>query len=327
MGLGGDWYDVLPLRGNRVGIVIGDVVGHGLLSSVVMGRFRSSLRAYALDAATPAEALTKLNTMVRTLEPQEMATVLYGVFDRSTGVLEYSSAGHPPPVLARPGQRSELIDIVTDPPIGASEPRTRHLHTLEIPVGATLYLYTDGVVERRRRPLDVGLDELCDAAEAGSPELGCARITARLLGDVAPEDDFALLALHRTGGEELFEQHIPAHAGELAGMRAELRRWLRDHGLDEDDVLDVVVAVGEACANSVEHAYGAAEGEVTVQAELDGPDLLVTITDSGTWRSARGQGRGRGLLMMRRLMDTADVERDGDGTRVTLRRRMPPRDP
>jgi len=324
MGLGGDWYDVLPLAGNRVGIAIGDVVGHGLQAAVVMGRFRSALRAYALDAPTPGDALTRLNSMVRTLEPHEMATALYGVFDRTTGTLQFSSAGHPLPVIARPGQEAELLDVRTDPPIGATETVTRRNHTVDIPVGATLYLYTDGVVERRGRSIDDGLEALRAAAEAGPPELGCARIAQRLVGDVPPEDDFAVLAMHRADEGDRLEVVLPAVPTSLASVRLELRRWLGTQHVPDDIAFDLVLAAGEACANAVEHAYGGAEGDLTVEASNDGSVLVMTITDSGRWRQPRGEGRGRGLQMMRTLTDDVRVEQSDHGTRVTLLRAIGP---
>jgi anti-sigma regulatory factor (Ser/Thr protein kinase) len=322
MGLGGDWYDVLPLSADRVGIVIGDVVGHGLQASVVMGRFRSALRAYALDARSPADALSRLNTMVRALEPHEMATALYGVFDRATGMLELSSAGHPPPVLALPDQPAELLELRPDPPIGAIERAGRTNHVVEIPVGATIYLYTDGVVERRHQPIDEGLARLRDAAVAGSPEAGCARIAQRLVGDVPPEDDFALLAMYRADEGETLELVLPAVPASLSRVRSELRRWLRSQHITDDVMFDIVLAVGEASANAVEHAYGGIEGDVTIEASNDGSVVTITVTDTGRWRAPRGQGRGRGLAMMRKLVDDVQLERHEPGTRVTLRRHV-----
>jgi serine phosphatase RsbU (regulator of sigma subunit)/anti-sigma regulatory factor (Ser/Thr protein kinase) len=327
MGLGGDWYDVLPLSGTRVGVVIGDVVGHGLQASVVMGRFRSALRAYAIDAPTPGDALSRLNAMVRSLEPREMATVLYGVFDRSTGLFEYSTAGHPPPVLARPGEDAELLEVFTDPPIGATEIVTRRNHTLEIPVGATLYLYTDGVVERRGHSIDEGLEALRAAAQAGPPELGCARIAQRLVGDTPPEDDFAVLAMHRADEGDRLEVVVPAIPASLARVRLELRRWLRARHVPDDAAFDLVLAAGEASANAVEHAYGGIEGDITIGASNEGSVISISVTDSGRWREPRGEGRGRGLHMMRTLVDDVQVEWRDHGTRVTLLRDVGPREP
>ena len=327
MGLGGDWYDVLPLSGNRVGVVIGDVVGHGLQASVVMGRFRSALRTVRdrrADAGRRAHPVEQHGAVART---REMATVLYGVFDRSTGTLEYSTAGHPPPVLARPDQDAELVDVLTDPPIGAPETVTRRNHTLEIPVGATLYLYTDGVVERRGHSIDEGMEALRAAAEAGPPELGCARIAQRLVGDVPPEDDFAVLAVHRADEGDRLELIVPAIPTALANVRLELRRWLRAQHVPDDVAFDLVLAAGEASANAVEHAYGGIEGDVTIEASNDGSVLTISVTDSGRWRQPRGEGRGRGLQMMRTLVDEVQVEQRDQGTRITLRRAVGPQEP
>ena len=168
--LGGDWYDVLPLSHDRVGLVIGDVVGKGLAAAVVMGRLRSALRAYAVDSDDPAEILARLDHMVVRLEANEMATVLYGVLEPATGRLLFSSAGHPPPVLATPGCDACVVEIASDPPIGIGWLLQRRNHVVEIPEGGSLQLYTDGVIERRGRPIDEGLAYLCAAAQPGPGE-------------------------------------------------------------------------------------------------------------------------------------------------------------
>ncbi|MEV4313910.1 GAF domain-containing SpoIIE family protein phosphatase [Actinocrispum sp. NPDC049592] len=200
--VGGDWYDVFPLPGDRWGIVMGDVVGHGLPAAVIMGRLRSALRAYALlHVDDPAEVLTKLDRKVSHFEPGAMATVAYAVTSPGEDSFCLSVAGHPPPVLARPGQPACLVEAPADVLLGSGFARPRHNTVVAFPPGSVLCLYTDGLVERRSRPLDDGFARLRDAVDVRSPEAACVRIMAALSTWEWPEDDVALLVA----------RHRPAH--------------------------------------------------------------------------------------------------------------------
>jgi serine phosphatase RsbU (regulator of sigma subunit) len=197
-GLGGDWYDLFTLPGDRLGVVMGDVSGHGLEAAVIMGRLRSALRAYALDCESPADVLAKLDRKANHFEHGAMATVAYGIIGPGRDALTLSLAGHLPPVLAVPGEPAVLVEVPPDPPIGLTigipERRTT---VVELPVGGVLAFYTDGLVERRDRPVDVGMQELEEAVHAGEPERVCARIMAVMIGNRAAQDDVALLAIQR----------------------------------------------------------------------------------------------------------------------------------
>ncbi len=197
-GVGGDWYDVFPLPGNRIGIVIGDVSGHGLASAVVMGRLRSALRAYALDNESPSAVLDKLDRKAKHFEAGTMTTVAYGVIDLATNQLRLSLAGHLPPVLALPGQPAELVDLAPDPPIGFDlRLRPRHCASVDLPPGASVCFYTDGLIERRDLPIDDGLALLRTVVRADRAELTCARLMARFVGTRSLADDVAVLVAHR----------------------------------------------------------------------------------------------------------------------------------
>jgi sigma-B regulation protein RsbU (phosphoserine phosphatase) len=198
-GVGGDWYDVFPLPGDRLGIVMGDVVGHGLPAAVVMGRLRSALRAYALDNDDPSDVLRKLDRKACHFEVGAMATVAYAVADRGGERLRLSLAGHLPPVLATPEHPGRLLELSPDPPIGLSlSGFPRHSHEITLPPGSVLCLYTDGLVERRSRPIDTGLDLLCRTVRPEAPELVCAAVMAALTGNEDVADDVAVLVAHRT---------------------------------------------------------------------------------------------------------------------------------
>ncbi|WP_410614754.1 PP2C family protein-serine/threonine phosphatase [Amycolatopsis sp. lyj-109] len=197
-GLGGDWYDLFTLPGDRLGVVMGDVSGHGLDAAVIMGRLRSALRAYALDCESPAEVLAKLDRKANHFEHGAMATVAYGIIGPDRETLTLSLAGHLPPVLALAGEAGRLIDAPPDPPIGLTigEPE-RRTTVLELPSDGVLVLYTDGLVERRDRPVDVGMHQLAQAVRAGDPERVCARVMAVMIGNRPAQDDVAVLAIRR----------------------------------------------------------------------------------------------------------------------------------
>ncbi|HMF82626.1 MAG TPA: GAF domain-containing SpoIIE family protein phosphatase [Acidimicrobiia bacterium] len=194
--VGGDWYDLFELPTGHVGAAIGDVVGHGLQSAIVMGRLRNALRAYALDSSDPATVLTRLDEMVSHFEADEMATVLYAVIDPDRRRMTCSSAGHPFPFIASPSGEAAIVDARANPPIGSCADIQRGAVDVSLPLGSTVYLFTDGVVERRGEHIDVGLERLRNAVIAGSPHRGCTRIVTQLMGDTQLEDDFAVLALH-----------------------------------------------------------------------------------------------------------------------------------
>ncbi|QUQ64030.1 SpoIIE family protein phosphatase [Kutzneria sp. CA-103260] len=200
LGVGGDWYDVFSLSDGRIGIVIGDVAGHGFPAAVVMGRLRSALRAYALDNDAPEVVLDKLDRKASHFEAGVMATVAYAVVEPAAGRLTLCLAGHLRPVLAVPGCRGEFVDVPVDPPIGfALRGRPRRGRVVDIPPGATVCFYTDGLVERRDRPIDVGLSELLDAVAAVPSETVCAELMAEFVEGQATADDVALLVVHRKG--------------------------------------------------------------------------------------------------------------------------------
>jgi len=201
VGVGGDWYDLFPLPSGHLGVVIGDVAGSGLRAAVVMGRIRSALRAYALETDDPADVLTRLDRKVQLFEPNAMATVAYAVIDPSRTTMTLSLAGHLPPVLIDGAGTAESLAVAADLPLGATPGALRQNHTLPLPSGSMLLLYTDGLIERRDRPLDEGMGLLLEKAIDGSAEQLCSQLARTLLPD-APGDDVAMLALRMTDDDE-----------------------------------------------------------------------------------------------------------------------------
>jgi serine phosphatase RsbU (regulator of sigma subunit) len=212
--VGGDWYDVFRLPDGKLGVVVGDVAGSGLAAAVVMGRMRSTLRAYALQTTDPAAVLRMLDRKIRYFEPDAMATVLYGLYTPGTGELVLSSAGHLPPVLAAPGAHPPgVLPLQPDPPIGAADDPGRRSAAAVIPPGALLCCFTDGLVERRDQSIDHGigrvattLGELIAASPGASgrpvplAEDACTAVMRALVGNAPARDDIALLTLHRHQG-------------------------------------------------------------------------------------------------------------------------------
>jgi serine phosphatase RsbU (regulator of sigma subunit) len=176
-----------------------------------MGRMRSALRAYVLETADPAVALRLLDRKIQYFEADAMATVLYGLYDPASGELRISSAGHPPPVIALPGELSACaLPVRPDPPIGTADDPPRQSAVLTIPPGALLCCYTDGLVERRDRAIDEGIGLLADTmrrqlqtrdSRAGRPvslaDDTCAAVMRDLVGHAHARDDVAVLILHR----------------------------------------------------------------------------------------------------------------------------------
>lgn len=196
-GVGGDWYDVFPLPSGELGIVMGDVVGRGLRAAVIMGRFRSALRAYALEYDDPAVVLSKLDRKAQHFEQDIMATVVYGILSTSRTNFRLSSAGHPPPILAEPGELPVFLDVVGDLPIGVRTDAPRRTVSIDLTPGAVLGLYTDGLVESREQPVSSGLEILREAVAAGPAEDVCATVFAKLVGLGPTKDDTALIVLRR----------------------------------------------------------------------------------------------------------------------------------
>ncbi|MFL6089055.1 MAG: PP2C family protein-serine/threonine phosphatase [Aeromicrobium sp.] len=201
--LGGDWYDVFPLPDDRLVVVMGDVAGHGLESAIVMGRLRSALRAYALDADNPADVLSRLDREVCHFEPDVLATVVLGITEPPYLEWSFSSAGHFPPLVGAVGRPAQRITMPTDRVIGVDFHTQRHTTTVDIAPGGYFCLFTDGLVERRHPAADSDVIEenIAKVSEALSefddPEMGCISVLTEVVGDRDAEDDIAILIAQR----------------------------------------------------------------------------------------------------------------------------------
>jgi PAS domain S-box-containing protein len=197
--VGGDWYDALELQDGRIALAVGDVVGHGLRAAAVMGQLRNALRAYALVDSSPARIVGRLRRLVEVGGQEATATLLLLTLDRETGEIAYTSAGHPPPLLLT-GEGPRFLEEGRSVPVGTIEPAAFEEARAVLPEGATLLLYTDGLVERRQTPIDASLDHLASTATAsmaGNLEGLCDSVLASMLSPAERLDDVALLAVRR----------------------------------------------------------------------------------------------------------------------------------
>lgn len=200
-GVGGDWYDIFTLPSGRVGITVGDVMGHGLAAATVMGRLRSVVRAYALEDEEPAGVLQRVDRATAHFEPGQRVAATHAVLDPADGTLTLSAAGSLPPALVGPDGHSRLLDPPVDPPLGLGVGSSRRHMGLTLAVGARLCLFSDGLLDRRRGPVDEQLSRVCESLDAtsGAPaEIVGAELMTAMLGDQHPDDDVSLLVVGRT---------------------------------------------------------------------------------------------------------------------------------
>ena len=324
-GAGGDWFDVIPLDDGRVGLAIGDVAGRGRDAAATMAALRNALRAYALEDEGAAATMAKLERFADSLEPGRPATVLYAVVDRDAAALRFVSAGHPAPLLV-PAE-GEPVFAAPPPaaPVGAGAHPVRDEVQAEMAAGTTLLLYSNGLVlHRGERPCEAR--EHLRATVAGGrrePESLVTRLAGSVLDGPAPADDLVLLAVQvAQRAEPELHLTVPALPEELSAVRWTLRRWLAGRGASDREVGQITLACQEACANAVEHAYGLPDATFELTARHLHDVLEIVIRDRGRWRPPRGEHRGRGLAIMRSLMDEVDVIAGDAGTAVRLAQRL-----
>ena len=325
--IGGDWYDVLRVGDNRIGIIVGDCVGRGLSAAAVMGQLRSSARALLLTGAEPGMLLEDLDAVAELIPDAFCTTVFLAILNTETGEFCYSCAGHLPAVLAAPHSEPTLLSDARSVPLAVSRKRSRPQSVVVLPPGSTLMLYTDGLVERREVSIDDGIARV-SATVAGGLNLPVDGVADAVLSAMAPstgyDDDIAIVVYRQPYAPLKIEK--AATAGQLSDIRHRLATWLRGAAIPEGMIADIVLAVNEAAANSIEHAYrGHKPAKVRVEGENDGARVHVRIVDKGSWKpeSADPGVRGRGLLLIRAVSDWLEMECTPSGTTVDMSFRLP----
>jgi GAF domain-containing protein/anti-sigma regulatory factor (Ser/Thr protein kinase) len=325
--IGGDWYDVISLRDGRLGIVVGDVMGRGISAAAVMGQLRAAVRAYALEGHDPASLLARTDEVVASLGEVQITTCVYGILDPGTRELEVASAGHLPPLLVEPGGGPRFLMIEPNVPLGVGASLFSQT-TVPLPAGATVVLYTDGLVEGRDFATDEGMARLLEAARGPvrSPDELCDRLLRALGRDGDHDDDTAILALtlgpsgpggrlfQGRGGREIELEPV---ADSAQAARDFVARALDDAGLQAQAESAVLLA-SELVTNAVRHAGSAltvavAIGNAAVRVEVRDhsprlPALRESMASDDEW--------GRGLVLVDALASRWGAERLPSGKRV-----------
>lgn len=331
---GGDWFDAIPL-GDRLVLVVGDVVGHGVEAAAVMSQLRTALRMQVVAGYPIAEALEAVDRFRKHVPGSNTATICVGALDFGTGEFRYCTAGHPPPLLVTSDATSRYLEPSGAGPLGSGTGFPVRTEFLD--VGDSILLYTDGLIERPGRPLGASTAEFAElAANIAGGQRGfviessmraidriCSETLELLLRSTGYSDDVTLLAAQRRTPPAPLHMTLDATLHAARAVRTRLRQWLAEIGATADDISDVVHAISEFVENSVEHGYATDVSDgVDVEAMLSGDgDLHISVIDRGRWKDHReGEtGRGRGLAMAEALVSEAHVSHGPDGTtaRVT----------
>jgi PAS domain S-box-containing protein len=329
--IGGDWYDVLPVGDHCIGIVVGDCVGRGLPAAAIMGQLRSSARALLLTGAQPAVLLEQLDSAASLIPDAYCTTVFLAILDTESGVLQYSNAGHMPAVLAgaAPGSgfRTTVLTDARSVPLAVRRDLPRPQASQTLPPGSTLMLFTDGLVERKHESIDDGIARAADVL-VDTMKLPLDAVADAVLRELAPAagyDDDVAMVIYR---HELVPLRIEsdATADKLADIRHRLTGWLRAADVPDGLAADIVLVVNEACTNSVEHAYrGHPRGTMLLQAEVVEGEVHVRVGDSGSWKkpAVNPGNSGRGLVLMRALSDSLELDSTPVGTTIEINFRLP----
>jgi serine phosphatase RsbU (regulator of sigma subunit)/anti-sigma regulatory factor (Ser/Thr protein kinase) len=320
--VGGDWYDVVRRPDGIVHLTVGDVAGRGIDAAVLMGQLRNAFRAYALDHVSPAAIIRRLG---RHVSEDGMATMVCVTYDPFTREMVYASAGHLPPLLLDPSLGTVArLKAPSRGPLGWLSSNALVDEQGVAPPGSTLALYTDGLVERRGSHLDKGIDRLGAVLQEALPADAhdAVHTVVDRLVESRVDDDLALL-LVRLQEPSVLRVELPAEPGLLRELRRRVRSWLTRRGLDEGAREAAVFALSEACNNAIEHGYRDGRGTIRVRLDHSDDTLRIRVADDGTWRQpVEDSTRGRGIVIMRGLMDSAEIVQKPKGTEVVLEQRL-----
>ncbi|MEV0495012.1 SpoIIE family protein phosphatase [Streptomyces atratus] len=323
-GVGGDWFDVIPLPGARVALVVGDVVGHGLHAAATMGRLRTAVHNFSALDLPADELLAHVDELVTRIDQTENAdderakitgaTCLYAVYDPVAGTCSAAVAGHPGPVLVLPDGTVRVPEVPSGLPLGIGGLPFEAVE-LPLPEGSRLVLYTDGLVQSRERNFDAGLDTMREtlAGRHRTPEETCNDLITALLPD-PPGDDAALLvaATHVLAPSHVGEWDVEPDPSAVAGVRKEVSQWLADRGL-EDETFATELILSELVTNAIR--YGDPPIRVRM---LHSRSLICEVSDSSStsphlrYASTTDEG-GRGLYLVAQFADRWGTRYTADG--------------
>jgi serine phosphatase RsbU (regulator of sigma subunit)/anti-sigma regulatory factor (Ser/Thr protein kinase)/anti-anti-sigma regulatory factor len=334
---GGDWFDAIPL-GDRLVLIVGDVVGHGVEAAAVMSQLRTALRMQIVAGYPLAEALAAVDRFHEHVPGSRSATMCVGSLDFTTGEFQYCTAGHPPPLFVGADGDSRYLE-----PSGAGLLGSRTgfpVRTEFLDIGDAVMLYTDGLIERPGRPLVASTAEFADLAaniaggqggfvieSSGRPIDRISSETLELLlRSTGYSDDITLLAAQRRTPPPPLQMTLDATIHAARAVRGRLRQWLSDVGAAPDDISDIVHAISEFVENAVEHGNATEVSDgIVVEVSLAGDgNLYASVIDHGQWKDCREgeQGRGRGLAIAEALVSSAHVTHGPGGTTASLTHRL-----
>ena len=323
--VGGDWYDTIRLSEGRMGLVVGDIVGHGIDAMTSMGRLRTALSALAMHNDDPASVLSAVDEFVASPDGAGYATVFYAIVDPTARAIQYASAGHPPGLLVSSSGETTWLDRGQSEPLYGMPPtERRNQAAVTYEPGATLILYSDGLIERRGESLSVGLGRLEDIAKTlalEEPETICNELITRFGVDGDRQDDVVVVAMRTEKGRPEYHEVFRAEADQLRRVRNSIRTWLESQDLPSGVKDDLLLALGEAATNVVRHAYPeGAPGEMGIRVSSRDETLAVEVVDQGSWRDpSSGSGSpGLGLGIIRSLTREFRVDRGPAGTSVSF---------
>ncbi|MER6125562.1 SpoIIE family protein phosphatase [Streptomyces sp. NPDC001795] len=337
-GVGGDWFDVIPLSGARVALVVGDVVGHGLHAAATMGRLRTAVHNFCSLDLSPDDLLTSLDDLVGRLDRGEGwavepthpdsgivgATCLYAVYDPVSRRCTLTRAGHPVPAVVGPDGAVDFVDLPSGPPLGLGGVPFETVE-LELAEGSQLVLYTDGLIEDRFRDIDTGLAQLRTvlACADRAPEDTCEAVLDALLS-ARPSDDVALLVArtHALGAEQVAQWEFPSDPAVVSRSRAAVLDQLTAWGLDELAFTTELVA-SELVTNAIRHATGPIQLRL-----LRDRALICEVSDGSSTsprlRRARYEDEdGRGLFLVAQLTERWGTRYTADGKIIWAEQSLP----
>nr|WP_078851428.1 SpoIIE family protein phosphatase [Streptomyces sp. NRRL S-237] len=300
--VGGDWYDVIPLRDGHVAFVIGDVQGHSAGAATIMGQMRTAVRAYAVEGHPPDVVVARANRLLVGMETDLFATCGYVDLDMEEGIARVVRAGHLPPILRHPDGVAEEMTVEGGPPLGVLAEAEFPMTEAGLAPGTLLVLLTDGMVESARLPLDEGMRRVCDALAAADP-VDVGAVADELVGGVGRrDDDVALLLLRYDGqGDRPRRSHWTVWRLPDAVLHARrfTARTLRSWGV-VDQLDEALLVVSELVTNAIAHT----QGEVGMDLTLSADRLRIAVNDASPrspvkplWVSWESTG-GRGLLIV-----------------------------